>query len=97
MAAGLPPHRFAQPLHVPHGGCPNSLLYSRLNPRPEPLPWGWQGRGEHHRAARGVAPNLRRRQTWLPPGDLREIEDAADTITVHGAWYSESAQRMINR
>jgi aryl-alcohol dehydrogenase-like predicted oxidoreductase len=30
-------------------------------------------------------------------GDLRDIEDAASQITVQGARYSESAQRMIDR
>ena len=33
----------------------------------------------------------------LTPYDLREIEGAASKITVRGAWYSESSQRMINR
>jgi aryl-alcohol dehydrogenase-like predicted oxidoreductase len=33
----------------------------------------------------------------LTEGDLREIEDAASKITVHGARYSEAAQQMINR
>jgi aryl-alcohol dehydrogenase-like predicted oxidoreductase len=33
----------------------------------------------------------------LTPGDLREIENAADQIEVHGARYSEGAQRMVNR
>lgn len=33
----------------------------------------------------------------LTPGDLREIESAAAQITVHGARYSESSQRMIDR
>jgi aryl-alcohol dehydrogenase-like predicted oxidoreductase len=33
----------------------------------------------------------------LTEGDLREIESAASQITVQGARYSESAQRMINR
>jgi aryl-alcohol dehydrogenase-like predicted oxidoreductase len=33
----------------------------------------------------------------LTDGDLREIESAASQITVQGAWYSEAAQRMINR
>jgi aryl-alcohol dehydrogenase-like predicted oxidoreductase len=33
----------------------------------------------------------------LIEGDLREIEHAASQITVQGARYSESAQRMINR
>jgi aryl-alcohol dehydrogenase-like predicted oxidoreductase len=33
----------------------------------------------------------------LTAGDLRDIEDAASKITVHGARYSEAAQRMINR
>src|SRR5205814_1210294 len=33
----------------------------------------------------------------LTGGDLRDIEDAASKITVHGARYSEAAQRTINR
>jgi aryl-alcohol dehydrogenase-like predicted oxidoreductase len=33
----------------------------------------------------------------LTPDDLREIEGAASKITVHGARYSESSQRMIDR
>ena len=33
----------------------------------------------------------------LTEGDLREIEDAASKITVHGARYSEAAQQLINR
>jgi aryl-alcohol dehydrogenase-like predicted oxidoreductase len=33
----------------------------------------------------------------LSEGDLREIETAAKRIEVHGARYSEAAQRMINR
>jgi aryl-alcohol dehydrogenase-like predicted oxidoreductase len=33
----------------------------------------------------------------LNRGDLRDIESAASQITVEGARYSESAQRMINR
>lgn len=33
----------------------------------------------------------------LTPGDLREIDDAAATITVQGARYSEGAQTMIDR
>ena len=33
----------------------------------------------------------------LSEGDLREIETAANRIEVHGARYSEAAQRMINR
>jgi len=33
----------------------------------------------------------------LTEGDLREIETAASRIEVHGARYSEAAQRMINR
>lgn len=33
----------------------------------------------------------------LTEGDLRDIEEAASKITVHGARYSEAAQRMINR
>jgi aryl-alcohol dehydrogenase-like predicted oxidoreductase len=33
----------------------------------------------------------------LTEGDLRDIESAASQITVQGARYSESAQRMVNR
>jgi aryl-alcohol dehydrogenase-like predicted oxidoreductase len=33
----------------------------------------------------------------LTEGDLRDIESAASGIMVHGARYSEAAQRMINR
>ncbi|HEY8022543.1 MAG TPA: aldo/keto reductase, partial [Thermoanaerobaculia bacterium] len=33
----------------------------------------------------------------LTEGDLRDIESAADRITVQGARYSEGAQRMVNR
>jgi hypothetical protein len=33
----------------------------------------------------------------LTEGDLRDIGTAASRITVHGARYSEAAQRMINR
>jgi aryl-alcohol dehydrogenase-like predicted oxidoreductase len=33
----------------------------------------------------------------LTEADLRDIETAASRITVHGARYSEAAQRMINR
>jgi aryl-alcohol dehydrogenase-like predicted oxidoreductase len=33
----------------------------------------------------------------LTPGDLREIENAASTITVQGARYAEAQERMIDR
>ena len=33
----------------------------------------------------------------LTPGDLQEIENLASQITVHGARYSESSQRMVDR
>ncbi|HYU53660.1 MAG TPA: aldo/keto reductase, partial [Gemmatimonadaceae bacterium] len=33
----------------------------------------------------------------VTPGDLREIEDAASRVTVQGARYPESAERMIDR
>ena len=33
----------------------------------------------------------------LTPNDLREIEDSASRVTVQGARYPESAQRMIDR
>jgi aryl-alcohol dehydrogenase-like predicted oxidoreductase len=41
--------------------------------------------------------NLGAASVKLTPDDLREIEDAAAEITVQGARYSESAQRMIDR
>jgi aryl-alcohol dehydrogenase-like predicted oxidoreductase len=41
--------------------------------------------------------NIGAAQVELTPGDLREIETAASQIQVHGARYSEAAQRMINR
>jgi aryl-alcohol dehydrogenase-like predicted oxidoreductase len=41
--------------------------------------------------------NLGAAAVELTPGDLREIENAADQITVQGARYSEGAQRMIDR
>jgi aryl-alcohol dehydrogenase-like predicted oxidoreductase len=41
--------------------------------------------------------NLGAAAVELTPGDLREIEDAAAHIAVHGARYSESSQRMVNR
>jgi aryl-alcohol dehydrogenase-like predicted oxidoreductase len=41
--------------------------------------------------------NLGAASVELTPDDLREIEDAAAEITVQGARYSESAQRMIDR
>jgi aryl-alcohol dehydrogenase-like predicted oxidoreductase len=33
----------------------------------------------------------------LTPDDLREIESAASNISVQGARYSESSQRMVDR
>jgi aryl-alcohol dehydrogenase-like predicted oxidoreductase len=33
----------------------------------------------------------------LSPGDLREIENAASTISVQGARYPEALDRMIDR
>jgi len=41
--------------------------------------------------------NLGAAAVELTPGDLREIENAAAHIAVHGARYSETAQRMVNR
>jgi aryl-alcohol dehydrogenase-like predicted oxidoreductase len=41
--------------------------------------------------------NLGGAEVTLGPDDLREIEQAAAHITVHGARYSEGAQRMIDR
>jgi aryl-alcohol dehydrogenase-like predicted oxidoreductase len=41
--------------------------------------------------------NLGAAAVELNEGDLREIENAADQIPVHGARYSESSQRMIDR
>jgi hypothetical protein len=33
----------------------------------------------------------------LTPDDLREIDNAASTITVHGARYPEHLQQMVGR
>jgi aryl-alcohol dehydrogenase-like predicted oxidoreductase len=41
--------------------------------------------------------NLGAAAVALTPDDLQEIDRAAATITVHGARYSESAQRLIDR
>jgi aryl-alcohol dehydrogenase-like predicted oxidoreductase len=41
--------------------------------------------------------NLGAMSVELSAADLREIDEAAAQITVHGARYSEAAQRMINR
>ncbi len=41
--------------------------------------------------------NLAAASVELTEGVLREIESAASQIKVHGARYSEAAQRMINR
>ncbi|HTG34725.1 MAG TPA: aldo/keto reductase [Thermoanaerobaculia bacterium] len=41
--------------------------------------------------------NLGAATVELAPGDLREIENAAAHIAVHGARYSETSQRMVNR
>ena len=41
--------------------------------------------------------NLGAASIELTPDDLREIDKAAAGITVHGARYSESSQRMIDR
>jgi aryl-alcohol dehydrogenase-like predicted oxidoreductase len=41
--------------------------------------------------------NLDAAAVELTPDDLDEIENAADRIAVHGARYSESSQRMIDR
>jgi aryl-alcohol dehydrogenase-like predicted oxidoreductase len=41
--------------------------------------------------------NLGAAAVELTPGDLREIENAAAHIAVHGARYSETSQRMVNR
>jgi aryl-alcohol dehydrogenase-like predicted oxidoreductase len=44
-----------------------------------------------------LAENLGAVNVELTPDDLRDIEDAAAKIEVHGARYSEAAQRTINR
>ena len=41
--------------------------------------------------------NLGAAAVELTPEDLREIESGVTGITVHGAWYAESVQRMIDR
>jgi aryl-alcohol dehydrogenase-like predicted oxidoreductase len=46
-----------------------------------------------HRLQENTAANA----VELSPNDLRDIETAADKITVHGERYSEAAQKMINR
>jgi aryl-alcohol dehydrogenase-like predicted oxidoreductase len=51
------------------------------------------GTTKRHRLEENVAAAL----VELTEGDLRDIESAASQITVQGARYSESAQRMINR
>jgi hypothetical protein len=45
--------------------------------------------------ARGVGDRLRAVQ--LTADDLREIEGAVSKIEVHGARYSEAAQKMVGR
>jgi aryl-alcohol dehydrogenase-like predicted oxidoreductase len=44
-----------------------------------------------------VEENMAAADVELTPGDLHEIDTAASQITPHGARYSESAQRMIDR
>jgi aryl-alcohol dehydrogenase-like predicted oxidoreductase len=51
------------------------------------------GTTKRHRLEENVAATT----IQLTPDDLREIESTASKITVHGARYSEAAQRMINR
>lgn len=41
--------------------------------------------------------NLGATAVELTPGDLQEIENASAQITIHGARYSESSQRLIDR
>ena len=41
--------------------------------------------------------NLGAANVELTAGDLREIDDAASRIEVHGARYSEASQRMVDR
>jgi len=51
------------------------------------------GTTKRHRLEENIAATA----VELTAGDLREIEDAAAQITVHGARYPEHLQRMINR
>jgi aryl-alcohol dehydrogenase-like predicted oxidoreductase len=44
-----------------------------------------------------VKENIEATEVELTASDLREIEDASSQIKVHGARYSEGAQRLINR
>ncbi len=41
--------------------------------------------------------NLGAAAVELTPDDLREIESAVSRVTVQGARYAESSQRMIDR
>jgi aryl-alcohol dehydrogenase-like predicted oxidoreductase len=49
------------------------------------------------RKSERLAENIGAASLELTPSDLREIENAASTITVQGARYPESAERMIDR
>ena len=51
------------------------------------------GTTKRHRLEENIAATA----IGLTAGDLREIDDAAAQITVHGARYPEHLQRMINR
>jgi aryl-alcohol dehydrogenase-like predicted oxidoreductase len=51
------------------------------------------GTTKRHRLEENIAATA----VELSAGDLREIDDAAAQITVHGARYPEHLQRMINR
>ncbi|HYU33065.1 MAG TPA: aldo/keto reductase, partial [Thermoanaerobaculia bacterium] len=44
-----------------------------------------------------VQENVAAASVELTEGDLRDIESAASQITVQGARYSESSQRMVDR
>jgi len=50
----------------------------------------------HHEAAR-LEENLGAVDVELTAADLREINQAASTIAVHGQRYAEASQRMIDR
>jgi diketogulonate reductase-like aldo/keto reductase len=64
-------------------------VYERHGLRWETIP----GTTKLHR----LEENLGAAAVELTPDDLREIDRAASKITVQGARYSESAQRMIDR
>src|SRR5207249_562757 len=66
-----------------------------LAQKPGPNPWivPIPGTTKLHR----LEENIRAANVQLTAGDLREIEDAAARITVHGARYPEHLQQRVGR